>query len=56
MQAFIKENKLIVNSMIHSFDKPDLLKFIEQTKTKKIIPEPLYDINGNVSGISFKLE
>lgn len=56
MQAFIKDNKLIVNSIGHNFDKPDLLNYIKQTKYKKIISEPLYDINGDISGISFKLE
>lgn len=55
MQAFIKENKLIINTMIQEDEKPDLLKYIEQIDYKKVEPIKLYDIEGNVSGIAFKL-
>lgn len=56
MQAYIKDNKLIINTMINDYDKSDLLEFINKSKYKKIIPEDLYDIGGNISGIAFKLE
>ena len=55
MQAFIKDNKLIVNTMIQEDEKPDLLDFIDKTDYMKIKPIKLYDIEGNVSGIAFEL-
>lgn len=56
MDAFIKDNKIIINTMIQENEKSDLLDFIEQAKTKEIISTPLYNIEGNVSGIAFKLK
>lgn len=56
MQAYFKDNKLIINTMIFDNDKSELINFIKDTYIKKVIPEPLYDINGDISGISFKLE
>ena len=55
MQAFIQNNSLIINSMIQENEKLDLLKFIEKTDYKTVKPVKLYDIEGNVSGIAFKL-
>ena len=55
MQAFIKDNKLIVNTMIQEDEKPGLLEYIDKTEYMKIKPIKLYDIEGNVSGIAFEL-
>lgn len=54
MLAFIKDNKLVVNTQIHESEKDELLNFIENIDGKQVISEKLYDINGNVSGIAFK--
>ena len=54
MLAFIKENKLIVNTQIHESEKEELLNFINSIEGKSIEFEKLYDIDGNVSGIAFK--
>ena len=54
MLAFIKDNKLIVNTQIHESEKEELLNFIENIDGKQIESEKLYDINGNISGIAFK--
>lgn len=56
MQAFIKDNRLIVNSMIFKDDKAKLLNYIEQMENKDIIPEKLYDVEGNISGIAFSIK
>lgn len=54
MLAFIKDNKLIVNTQIHESEKEELLNFIENMDGKQIESEKLYDINGDISGIAFK--
>jgi len=54
MLAFIKDNKLVVNTQIHESEKDELLDFIENIDGKQVISEKLYDIDGNVSGIAFK--
>lgn len=54
MLAFIKDNKLIVNTQIHESEKEELLNFIENIDGKQIESEKLYDINGDISGIAFK--
>ena len=54
MLAFIKNNKLIVNTQIHEDEKEDLINFISEIEGKNVVSEKLYDIEGNISGISFK--
>ena len=54
MQAFIKDNKMIINSMILEDDKEKLLDFINNIKDKEIKPIPLYNIDGDISGIAFE--
>lgn len=54
MLAFIKDNKLVVNTQIHEIERDELLNFIENIDGKQVISEKLYDIDGNVSGIAFK--
>ena len=54
MLAFIKDNKLVVNTQIHESERDELLNFIENIDGKQVITEKLYDIDGNVSGIAFK--
>lgn len=54
MLAFIKDNKLVVNTQIHESERDELLDFIENIDGKQVISEKLYDIDGNVSGIAFK--
>jgi len=54
MLAFIKDNKLVVNTQIHESERDELLNFIENIDGKQVISEKLYDIDGNVSGIAFK--
>ena len=54
MLAFIKDNKLVVNTQIHESEKDELLSFIENIDGKQIESEKLYDIDGNISGIAFK--
>lgn len=56
MQAFIKDNKIVINTMILDNEKEELLAFIEKTKTQNIKATPLYNIEGNTSGIAFSLE
>ena len=56
MQAFIKDNKLVINTMIQQDERPELLNYIEKIETSNIIPMTLYDVEGNISGIAFKLE
>lgn len=55
MQAFIKDNKLIINNMINESEKADLIKFINNIENKAIKATILYDIEGNKSGISFQI-
>ena len=55
MQAFIKNNKLIINTMIQDNEKEDLLKFINEIKSKQADPVILYNIEGNISGIAFNI-
>lgn len=56
MQAFIKNNKLIINTMIHKDERPELLDFINKADNSNIRYEKLFDVLGNVSGIAFELE
>ena len=56
MQAFIKDNKLVVNTMIQDDERPDLLNYIEKLENSNLVPITLYTVEGNISGIAFKLE
>ena len=51
MLAFIKDNKLVVNTQIHESEREELLKYISGLKNVNF--SKLYDIDGNVSGIAF---
>lgn len=56
MQAFIKDNKLVVNTMIQDDERPVLLNYIEKLENSNLVPITLYNVEGNISGIAFKLE
>ena len=56
MQAYIKNNKLIVNDMIQSNEIEDFKIFINKAISKGVQPKPLYDIEGKISGIEFKVK
>ena len=56
MQAFIKDNKLVVNTMIQDDERPDLLNYIEKLENSNLVPITLYNVEGDISGIAFKLE
>ena len=54
MQAYIKDNKLIVNTMIQQDEEDDLYSYIDKVKKYGVIPEVLYNTSGEISGIAFK--
>ena len=56
MQAFIKGNKLVVNTMIHKNELEEIKKYIEEAKDSKIVPITLYDVEGEISGIAFEIK
>ena len=56
MQAFIKDNKLVINTMIQDDERLDLLNYIEKLENSNLVPITLYNVEGNISGIAFKLE
>lgn len=56
MLAFIKENKIIINSEILTNEKSELLEFIEDIESKKLKAIKLYDVKGDVCGIAFEKE
>jgi len=56
MQAHIKDDKLIVNTMIHKNEKEELLKFIENAEIHGVSAETLYNIEGEKSGIAFSIK
>ena len=37
MQAFIKDNKLVVNTMIQDDERPDLLNYIEKLENSNLV-------------------
>ena len=55
MQAYIKDNKLIINSMIQDEEKENLLDYISKAESTGVVIETLYNTEGNISGIAFKL-
>ena len=55
MQGFIKDNKLIVNTMIQKDEREEILDYIKKAKSRTIKLVELYDINGDISGISFEI-
>lgn len=56
MQAHIKDNKLIVNTMIHDNEKEELLQFLKNAETRGVSAIPLYNIEGDKSGVAFQLK
>lgn len=55
MQAFLKsKNKLIINSQIIQNEKEDLINFTKLAAESGVIVTPLYDTEGQVSGIQFE--
>lgn len=55
MLAFVKDDKLVVNTQIHQCEKQELLNYIDLVNEYGVVTEQLYDIEGNVSGIAFKI-
>ena len=55
MQAYIKDGNLIINDMIQETEKEELTKFIDRALSDGVLPTALYNIEGNVSGIAFKV-
>lgn len=56
MQAFIKDNRMIINSMILDDDREKLLDFISYIEDKDVKAIPLYNIKGDISGLAFEAE
>lgn len=54
MQAYIKNNKLIINTMIQEDEEDNLNNFISKAIKYGVIPEVLYNTSGETSGIAFK--
>lgn len=54
MQAFIKEDKIVINTQILNNEKPKLQKFIEKAETPFVSATTLYDIEGNPAGLAFE--
>lgn len=55
MQAFIKDNRLVVNTQILSNEKAELQEFIEKAETNGVSATTLYDIKGNKAGIAIEI-
>lgn len=55
MQAFIKDNRLVVNTQILSNEKAKLQEFIEKAETNGVSATTLYDIEGNKAGIAIEI-
>lgn len=55
MQAYIKDNKLIVNTMIQNDEIEDLQQYIEKASNNGVTPITLYNVEGEKSGIAFKI-
>lgn len=56
MQAFIKDNKLIVNTMIQESEREELQEFIKNAETHGVSAETLYNIEGEKSGLAIKIK
>jgi hypothetical protein len=56
MEAFIKDDKLIVNTMILDNEKDELLEYIKKAESRVIKPIKLYDVLGNISGVAFEIK
>lgn len=54
MQAFIKDNKLIVLPFIQNCEEPKLDEFIKSVMKYGAIPEVIYNTSGEAYGIAFK--
>lgn len=55
MQAFIKDNRLVVNTQILSNEKAELQEFIEKAEINGVSATTLYDIEGNKAGIAIEI-
>ena len=56
MKAFVKsKNRLIVNSQIVPNERKELTEFIDLADKKGVLVIPLYDTEGEVSGIEFRV-
>lgn len=55
MQAFIKDDELIVNSQILDNEKEDLVKFTEKAEERGVEVIKLFDTEGNTAGVKFKM-
>ena len=56
MQAFFKDNELIINSQILDNEKAKLVEFTDKAEERGVEVIKLYDTNGNTGGIKFKLK
>lgn len=56
MQAFIKDNRLVVNTQVLSNEKTELQEFIEKAETNGVSATTLYDIEGNKAGIAIEIQ
>lgn len=52
MQAFIKNDRLVINTQILDNEKAELQKFIEKAEANGVSATTLYDIEGNKSGLA----
>lgn len=56
MEAYIKDNQLIINTMIRENEKEMLLDFIDKATEKGVDIKTLYNIKGDKSGIAFSIK
>ena len=56
MEAFIKDDKIIINTMIQQNERDELLDYIQKAESRVIKPVKLYDVLGNISGIAFEIK
>ena len=55
MQAFLKDNELIINSQILDNEKEALVNFANLAEEKGAEAIKLYDTNGDVAGVKFRV-
>ena len=55
MLAYIKDDEIIINTMIFDNEKDKLVDFVNKSMVQSIKPIPLYNTSGDISGIAFKL-
>ena len=56
MQAFLKDKELIINSQILDNEKAELVEFTNLAEEKGVEVIKLYNTEGDVAGIKFKLK